>query len=76
MGWAPAKLRLEVPRGPACNQESPRTTDRMLCKTVLFRDLTVLSPNPRFLGPIVKVKVAQLCPTLCDPMDHTVHGVL
>ena len=24
----------------------------------------------------VKVKVAQLCPTLCDPMDYTVHGVL
>ena len=25
---------------------------------------------------IVKVKVAQLCPTLCDPMDYTVHGIL
>ena len=24
----------------------------------------------------VKVKVAQSCPTLCDPMDYTVHGVL
>ena len=24
----------------------------------------------------VKVKVAQSCPTLCDPMDHTVHGIL
>ena len=24
----------------------------------------------------VKVKVAQLCPTLCDPMDYTVHGIL
>ena len=23
-----------------------------------------------------KVKVAQLCPTLCNPMDHTVHGIL
>ena len=23
-----------------------------------------------------KVKVAQSCPTLCDPMDYTVHGVL
>ena len=22
------------------------------------------------------VKVAQLCPTLCDPMDYTVHGIL
>ena len=25
---------------------------------------------------IVKVKVAQLCPTLCDPINYTVHGIL
>ena len=24
----------------------------------------------------MNVKVAQLCPTLCDPMDYTVHGIL
>ena len=24
----------------------------------------------------MKLKVAQLCPTLCDTMDHTVHGIL
>ena len=23
----------------------------------------------------VKVKATQSCPTLCDPMDYTVHGV-
>ena len=23
-----------------------------------------------------RVKVAQLCPPLCDPMDYTVHGIL
>ena len=23
----------------------------------------------------VSVKVTQLCPTLCDPMDYTVHGI-
>ena len=23
-----------------------------------------------------KLKVAQSCPTLCDPMDYTVHGIL
>ena len=23
-----------------------------------------------------KVKVSQSCPTLCDPMDYTVHGIL
>ena len=24
----------------------------------------------------MKVKVVQLSPTLCDPMDYTVHGIL
>ena len=24
----------------------------------------------------LKVKITQLCVTLCDPMDHTVHGIL
>ena len=28
------------------------------------------------VGLHLKVKVAQLCPTLCDPMDYTVHGIL
>ena len=23
-----------------------------------------------------EVKVAQLCPTLCDPVDYIVHGIL
>ena len=25
---------------------------------------------------VMKVKVAQLCPALCNPMDYTVHGIL
>ena len=24
----------------------------------------------------MKVKVTQSCPTLCDPMDYTVHGII
>ena len=24
----------------------------------------------------VKVKVTQLCPAVCDPMNYTVHGIL
>ena len=28
------------------------------------------------LGMKVKVKVAQSCWTLCDPMNYTVHGIL
>ena len=30
----------------------------------------------QFEMPSLKVKVAQLCPTLWDPMDYTVHGLL
>ena len=30
----------------------------------------------RILKSEVKVKVAQLCLTLCDPMDYTVHEIL
>ena len=30
----------------------------------------------KFKQLYVKMKVAQLCPTLCDPMDCTVHGIL
>ena len=29
-----------------------------------------------FLIDIVKVKIAQPCPTLCDPMGYPVHGIL
>ena len=25
---------------------------------------------------MVKVQATQSCPTLCDPMDYTVHGIL
>ena len=32
-------------------------------------------PRSGFLDH-VKVKVTQSCPTLCDPMDYTVHGIL
>ena len=29
-----------------------------------------------FLRKFMKVKVAESCPTLCNPMDYTVHGIL
>ena len=32
--------------------------------------------NQERIGVKVKVKVAQSCLTLCDPMDYTVHGIL
>ena len=37
---------------------------------------SVCMPRSRPIHFKVKVKVAQSCPTLCDPMDYTVHGIL
>ena len=33
-------------------------------------------PQKQTLLPEVCVKVTQSCPTLCDPMDYTIHGIL
>ena len=30
----------------------------------------------KILRHMIQVKVVQLCPTLCDPIDYTVHGIL
>ena len=40
--------------------------------SIHFWDVELCSPS----RPAVKVKVAQSCPTLCNPMDCTVHGIL
>ena len=35
------------------------------------------APPGKTVTPLkVKVKVSQSCPTTCDPMDYTVHGIL
>ena len=34
-------------------------------------------PPEGFSPPLpLKVKVSQSCPTLCDPMDYAIHGIL
>ena len=41
-------------------------------------DSTVCHFVSDYLSRVIKsiVKVAQLCPILCDPVDYTVHGIL
>ena len=39
------------------------------------KDNTVLK-TPFMWSAWSEVKVAQSCPTLCDPMDYAVHGIL
>jgi len=36
--------------------------------------MLLLDMTPNILK--VKIKVTQSCPTLCDPMDYIVHGIL
>ena len=38
--------------------------------------LWIPASDPSLASIPVKVKVAGSCPTLCDPMDYTVHGIL
>ena len=37
---------------------------------------SVSGTGVQFASLCLKVKVTQSCPTLCDPMDYTVHGIL
>ena len=41
-----------------------------------FLGIYLLRRNKKLWTHKAKVKVAQLCPTLWDPMDYTVHGIL
>ena len=38
--------------------------------------ILILDINLLILKLKVKVEVFQLCPTLCNPMDYTAHGIL
>ena len=68
----------------------PRKITNAECKLGSYQELhqnrEILNPvdrgNPYYLettssmGEKVKAKDTQLYPTLCDPMDRTVHGIL
>ena len=45
-------------------------------ESALERNLPHIHPTASLLECILKVKVAKSCPTLCDPTDYTVHGIL
>ena len=56
----------------------PRDQTHVSCVSCIGRRLLDHQHHLESLlsAPEVKVKVAQSCPTLCDPMDYTVHGIL
>ena len=55
---------LEVPKTTLSFQDSLEKLRKAVILTVMVYDSEV------------KVKISQSCPTLCDPMDYTVHGIL
>ena len=56
-------------RVPGIAKSHTRLTERFNNNIVII----ILSIIPK---KYKKVKVSQSCPTLCDPMDNTVHGIL
>ena len=80
---APWGSRLALDEHPQCmafpslEHCCPDHLSGKLLKTFLVSRSGELPPSCGILHKWkVKVKVAQLCPTLWDPMDYTVHGIL
>ena len=57
-------------------REREREKERSKIEGILPRIEYIPQLSEESLCTFNKVKVAQLCPTLCDPMDYTVHGIL
>ena len=55
-------------------QTSNSTSQFWMLQELQKKKIPSYKPNLCFLK--VKVKITQLCPVLCDPMDYTVHGIL
>ena len=58
---------------PTCLPTSLQKKTQQLCLVSEAKTITYLGQLSCRLS---EVKVAQLCPTLCDPKDVTVHGIL
>ena len=61
--------------------ENSETLDRQLllgCREIMrnFMNLLEIDKTLEFEDMKVKVKVTQSCPTLCDPNDYTIRGIL
>ena len=50
------------------------TTTRMDLEDIMLSQINRAKTNT--VWKKVRGQVAQLCPTLCNPMDHTLHGIL
>ena len=57
-----------------CSAKSHATGSRLADSRV--RAFLCIMVSLSFLNYVCEVKVAQSCPTLCDPMDYIAHGIL
>ena len=63
------------------NKDTPRPragmlSGQILCVLIVLNHLRLIPRIGCKKNWRSEVKVAQSCPTLCDPMDYTVHGIL
>ena len=70
---APWKESYDKPRQCCKNRDITFLTKVHVVKAMVFPKVMYIC---ECVCVCVCVKVAQLCPTLCDPMDCTVHGIL
>ena len=61
-----------------CSEKKAKLLNRSFGSCGFLQEPSLLQfTEPQFRDdPVFQVKVARSCPTLCDPMDCTVHGIL
>ena len=77
------RLRLEPKGGRTVQKAGKRSqekwrkpTHRQFCRRTATTITQALLSSHHYHFRCLKVKVTQLCPSLCDPIDYTVHGIL
>ena len=75
-GILPARILKWVAMPSSRGSSQPRDQTRVSCVSCIGRQVLYHWSHLGHLGTLMKMKVTQLCLTLCDPRDYTVHGIL
>ena len=70
--WTPIEISMKTQQETQSYNTKTCEHRSRICKVP---EETVVSQNC-YSSEIVEVKFTQSCPTLCDPVDYTVHGIL
>ena len=75
--WHSAKSRKQFQNMENEQERHKYGISKTACKTFWAKVLLPIFTNPLNVGVCIPVvKVTQLCPTLCNPLDYTVQGIL